>query len=365
MTEDLDGRIAAIQKEIKTTPCHKATEHHLGRLKARLAKLKDEKVREASKKGAGGAGFGVKKAGDATVVLVGPPSVGKSTLINKLTKAVSKVGPYAFTTTTVIPGMMQYNGANIQIFDVPGLIAGAAEGKGRGKEVISQVRPADLILLMTDQEHLSVINNLKKELDQAGIRLDQEPPAVLIHKKQKGGIKILSVVKQSLAKETIEKIAGEFRLGNAEIVIREDITIERLIDALAGSRQYLPYFIVVNKIDKLSLKKLEELKKEFAGQKTVFISCLKNIGLEDLKRTVWDELGLIRVYLKKKRQEPDLRSPFILRKKKSLRDLLKRISICEKEEFRAAKIYGPGAKYPGQEVSLGFVPSDKEIVMFV
>ena len=55
-----------------------------------------------------------------------------------------------FTTTTVVPGALEHRGARIQILDIPGLIAGAAMGKGRGKEVISVVRGADLIVLLVD-----------------------------------------------------------------------------------------------------------------------------------------------------------------------------------------------------------------------
>ena len=95
-------KIKAIQDEIHKTQINKATEFHIGLLKAKIAKLKRELDENAHGKtvstGGGSAGFDVRKAGDATVVLIGFPSVGKSTLLNSLTNAKSKTGAYSFTT---------------------------------------------------------------------------------------------------------------------------------------------------------------------------------------------------------------------------------------------------------------------------
>jgi ribosome-interacting GTPase 1 len=88
----------------------------------------------------GGAGFDVSKSGDARIALVGFPSVGKSTFLSKVTKTKSEVASYSFTTLTAIPGVLEYGGAEIQVLDLPGIIEGAAEGKGRGRQVISAAK---------------------------------------------------------------------------------------------------------------------------------------------------------------------------------------------------------------------------------
>lgn len=90
--------------------------------------------------GGGGSGFDVSKSGDARIALVGFPSVGKSTFLSKITKTKSEVASYAFTTLTAIPGVLEYGGAEIQVLDLPGIIEGAAEGKGRGRQVISAAK---------------------------------------------------------------------------------------------------------------------------------------------------------------------------------------------------------------------------------
>lgn len=102
----------------------KATNSHLGLLKAKLAKLKSELINGPGGKSAGskdaGRGFDVSKSGDTRIGLVGFPSVGKSTLLTTLTGTRSEAAAYEFTTLTCIPGTMKYKGARIQVLDLPG-----------------------------------------------------------------------------------------------------------------------------------------------------------------------------------------------------------------------------------------------------
>lgn len=112
----------------------------------------------------GGAGFDVSKSGDARVALVGFPSVGKSTFLSKITKTKSEAAAYSFTTLTAIPGVLEYGGAEIQILDLPGIIEGASEGKGRGRQVISaaKVRRPSFSLMGNDTERLTKLLLLDK-----------------------------------------------------------------------------------------------------------------------------------------------------------------------------------------------------------
>src|SRR5512137_2685378 len=160
----LEEQIKELEDELTKTPYNKATSKHIGRIKAKIARLKDDAVNRAMKSGGGGEGYSVKKSGDATVVLVGFPSTGKSTLLNTLTGTESEVAAYAFTTLTVVPGALEYKGARIQLLDIPGLIAGAAMGKGRGKEVIGVVRGADFIVVLVDVFNEAHVDVLLREL---------------------------------------------------------------------------------------------------------------------------------------------------------------------------------------------------------
>ena len=76
--------------------------------------------------------------------------MGKSTLLSQLTGTDSEAAAYEFTTLTCIPGVIHYNDAKIQLLDLPGIIEGAAQGKGRGRQVIAVCKSADLLLMVLD-----------------------------------------------------------------------------------------------------------------------------------------------------------------------------------------------------------------------
>lgn len=356
---DISQTIEDIQEEIRKTPYHKGTEHHIGKLRARLARLKDRELEGSvkSKGGGGGGGYAVKKQGDATVVLIGPPSAGKSTLLNKLTNAESKVAPYAFTTVSVIPGMLLYRGAYIQILDVPGLIEGARLGKGRGKEVLSVARAADLLLIMSDVDRQEYIEKLVFELEDAGIRINKPKPNVRIEKKTGGGLTIHSNIAQDASKETISAISQEFGIKNAEITLKEKLSIERLIDAFSSSRVYIPALFLVNKIDKKGGKSLPS--------HNILISAQEGEGLNELKEKIWDKLGLVTVYLVRPDDEPSLNNPIIMKKGNLLSAVAEKIGTDFGENKKLAKIWGGSAHYPGQEVPLTKEVEEGLMVRFI
>ena len=69
--------------------------------------------------------------------------------------------------------------SNSQLLDLPGIIEGAAQGKGRGRQVIAVARTSDLILMILDATKKDVHRDLlEAELDSVGIRLNQRPPNI-------------------------------------------------------------------------------------------------------------------------------------------------------------------------------------------
>lgn len=371
---DIQKRIEEIEKEIRETPYHKATEHYIGKLRAKLAKLKDQVAERQGKKGGGGQGFAVKQQGDATIVLVGFPSVGKSTLLNKLTNARSRVAPYEFTTVTVIPGMMEYKGARLQILDVPGLVAGAASGRGRGREVLSVIRGADILLLLAQADSQEgEFERIEDELYKNGVRINKRAPGVSVKKTERGGIEVRSSTKQEFDLGTVKEVAKEFGFSNAEVALQEKLSLDEVIDAFAKNRVYIPVIYVINKIDlrKSSGANLRHSRGGFETpprdekEEQIQISAQEGLGLDKLQEVIWEKLGLVRVFLRRPDRIIDYSKPVIMRQGQTLSDVLLKIGSDFAQNKASAKIWGPGAKYPGQEVSLSTPVQDEIEVMFV
>lgn len=351
-----DERIQELEQKLKETPVNKATETERGRLKARIAELKKEK--QQKQKGTGDTtGYAVEKHGDATVALVGFPSVGKSSLLNKLTNAESETGKYEFTTLDVNPGMMTHKGANIQILDVPGLIGGAAEGKGDGKQVISVVRNAELVLIMLDPDEMR-FSEIKQEMYNADIRLNQSPPDIKVEKKGKGGINVSSTVNLDLDEETIKQLMYEKGYTNANIVIREQIDIDKLIDSLMDNRKYLPMISAVNKIDTVE----DEEQEIFEEEHDIVISAETGKNLEKLKDLIFENLDLIRIYMKEKGEDPDTEEPLILEKDSTVGDALHQLPGDMKDRFKDARVTGESSKFPEQRVEEEHQLADEDIL---
>ncbi|MFQ6136060.1 MAG: OBG GTPase family GTP-binding protein [Candidatus Hydrothermarchaeales archaeon] len=357
----VEDKIKEIEDEIRRTPYNKATQHHIGKLKAKLAKLKDESQRRGKPKG--GAGYGLRKSGDATAILVGFPSVGKSTLLNNLTNAKSEIAEYDFTTIDVIPGMMEYKGAKIQILDVPGLIRGASAGKGRGKDVLSVVRSADLILILIDILNLQQLEVVKKELYDAGLRLNETPPKIYIKKRDSGGIEVSSTVELSIEEDAIKGVLGEYRIHNASVIIREDITIDQLIDVTLGNRVYVPALTILNKID---LVKEDYLDEECKKHKDFIpISADKGINLDGLREAIFQNLDFIRVYMKPQRGKADFEEPLVVLRGSTIGDICRRLHKDFERKFKFACVWGESAKFDGQMVGVGHILEDKDILSIV
>ena len=359
-------KIKAIQDEMAKTKINKATEHHIGLLKAKIAKLKREQEENIIKKsGMKSDGFDVRRTGDATIVIIGLPSVGKSTLLNKMTKAKSTVGAFTFTTLTVVPGMMEYRGAKIQVLDLPGIIKGASTGKGLGRRILSVARTADLVLLLLDVFQPYHEDVLVNELGNIGIRLNQLPPNITIEKASMGGIAVAQQVKLTkITEKHLKDILHLYGIVSARVVTREDITSEQLADHIAGNISYSKSITILNKIDLVDKKFLKELKKKIKSE-VIEVSANSDINIELLKEKIYERLKFIRIYMRPKGGETDFKEPLIAREGDSGEDICNKLHRRMRRAFRYGLVWGKSVKFGGQRVGLNHILLDEDVLTII
>ena len=358
---DYQEQIAEIEKELAKMQYNKRTQAHYGLLRAKIAKLREADDNRSKKSQGPKTGYEVRKTGDGTVMLLGFPSVGKSTLLNELTDANSETGAYAFTTLSVIPGTLEYKFARIQILDVPGIVSGAASGRGRGKEVLATMRSADLCLMVIDATRPHEIEHIKKEVYDAGIRLDKQAPDVKITKKGKDGLSIGATVPiKNIDEKTITNILKEFKIINADIVLRDDVTADEFLDVVEANKIYMPSLLVFNKSDLITVEQKKALEKKYKPD--LFISAKNKEAIEDLKDTIYQKLNLIRIFMKEPGKEADTDVPMVMFRNCTIKDVCHKLHKDFVKKFKFARVWGKSAKFPGQRLMLKHHLKDKDII---
>ncbi|MEW6577118.1 MAG: GTPase ObgE [Pseudomonadota bacterium] len=117
--------------------------------------------------------------------LVGLPNAGKSTFINQVTNTKAKVGAYAFTTTRPQLGVVSHKGREFVLADIPGLIAGAAEGAGIGDRFLGHIERCRILIHLIDatgDDPVEAWHTVCDELAAYGAGLDEKPQIVALNK---------------------------------------------------------------------------------------------------------------------------------------------------------------------------------------
>ena len=364
--KDKKEKIKWLKEMIKHAPKHKGTEKLLAQLKKTLNKLEEELEKEKIKKAGKKDLFSVEKEGEALVSIIGLPNSGKSLLLSKLTNSKPLIADYPFSTTKPEIGMLDFEGSLIQLVDLPPITENAAEERG---ELFGVINNSDLILILIDltenvEEQFKLII---KEFKKAKILLGKEKPLIKIKKVERGGLEIVGVEKEEL--EKAKEILRKHKINNGIVNIKKG-TLKDL-ELVLENYKFIKAIIVANKGDLpnslINFNKLKKLVDEFNEKekvklKLIPISALKEKNLDLLKKEIWEELGLIRVFTKDpKRKNPDF-PPITLKKGATVEELVKKIHKEFLKKFKYAKVYGKSVKFKGQTVGLKHVLEDKDIV---
>ena len=223
------------------------------------------------------------------------------------------------------------------------------------------MRTADLCIIILDVNHPEHLPALQKEIYDAGLRLNQRFPDVKIAKKSRGGVDIASTVPlTAIDTETCTGILKEFRIFNADVVIREDITVDQFIDVVEANKKYLPAIITINKMDMVDKKTLDAVQRKTRAD--LCISAEQHLYVEELKELIFQKLSFIRVYCKEQRKKADLDVPMIMLKGSTISDMCSKLHRDFVAKFKYARVWGTSAKFPGQKHHLPHIIADGDVV---
>jgi len=252
------------------------------------------------------------------------------------------------------------------MLDLPGIIQGAKDGKGRGRQVIAVAKTCHLIFIVLDvNKPLTDKKVIEAELEGFGIRINKEPPNIVFKKKDKGGISITNTVPLThIEPEEIKAVMSEYKISSADIAIRCDATIDDLIDVLeAKSRSYIPVIYALNKIDSISIEELDLI---YRIPNACPISSEHGWNIDELLELMWEKLQLRRIYTKPKGKSPDYNTPVVLRKNAcTVEDFCNAIHKTIVEQFKHAIVYGKSVKHQPQRVGLAHELADEDIITII
>ncbi|PIU22151.1 MAG: hypothetical protein COT14_02710 [Candidatus Diapherotrites archaeon CG08_land_8_20_14_0_20_30_16] len=344
----IDEKIKALELMQSTAPSHKGAENLRSDIVGKLAKLRQKLEKSKAVKG-GSKGLRFARDDSATVVLLGLPNSGKSTLLSKITNANPKISDYAFTTKVPEIGIMEYQGTKIQIVELPALVEGANKGRARGKEILSLARNGDLIVLVllgSKEATEYSLDVLISELQLSNVVINKKKPQISINKTGSQGIEILG---ERNILDAPQKLYNILKQRYSHIILRidEKAKTDDILEAMDSTKSY-------KKVIGIWLDGNED-----CTIKGIPIYSMKIIP--EIKKTIYNNLDLIIVYTRKPSEKDNDNVPVALRQNSTVKDLC---NLLHKEfilKFKFARVWG-SAKYPGQQVSLNYVLSANDIV---
>jgi ribosome-interacting GTPase 1 len=163
--------------------------------------------------------------------------------------------------------------------------------------------------------------------------------------------------------ETIKAILKEYKISNADVLIKCDATEDDIIDVIEGNRKYIPCLYALNKIDAITLDELNIL-----DQIEHYVPIAGDLewNMDELIDRMWEYLDLIRIYTKPKGKDPDYQTPVIIqRQKSSIEDFCNKIHRSMIKDFRYAMVWGTSVKFNPQKVGRDHVLLDEDVVQII
>jgi small GTP-binding protein len=328
-------KLAALEEMRRFAPKHKGAEKLRAEISQKTAKIKREieKEKTAGAKRGSAQTISVKKEGAAQIVMVGLPNSGKSSLLKKLTGIDVAVAPYEFTTVKPELGMMDYQGARIQLVELPALVKGSSTGKAQGSQILSVVRTADAVVICSrsKEDAATVIH----EMENARIILNEKKPNIEIKPSPFRGINITGRGSLSVPKERLITFLNNAGVRNADVIVGEkNASLDRFARVLDERIVY---------------------------KNAVTINPFENEKTGVLKERLFSLLGKILVFTKKPGEDADTALPLVVDKGSTVEKVARIVHKDIARKLKYTRVWG-STKFAGQRVSKGYVLKNRDIM---
>lgn len=319
-----EERLVCLEEMFTTLPKHKGTEKMQADIKTRISKLKKE-MASPSKSGAKRTdGFHVEKQGAGQVVVLGAPNCGKSALVRELTGLNTEVAAYPFTTSQPAAGMMEFEDIQIQLIDTPPV---APESPAW---LFHIMRTADILLWLIDLS------------DDALLESFEQTQALL---------KTNRIIREAGADESPE---AEGTSGATEQPAGPDSPFGLIKKAL---------FIGAKCDDPGAQDRLAILHEVVGDVPMLLTSVETNVGLEELRRRLFEMLEIIRVYTKRPGKPADMNDPVVLSAGSTVTDAAYHLHKDFAQSLQFARLWNASG-LDGQRVDRGHVLADHDVIEF-
>ena len=313
-------KLSLLKEMLSVMPKHKGTDHLQAEVKSRIKELTEE-LRSSGKGKRSGPTHVVRPEGAAQIALVGPPNTGKSSLHALLTGSHAMIGPYPFTTTEPLPGMLNHEDVQLQLVDLPPI-----SRKHPLPWIVNALQPAEACLLVVDlatNDCIEACGDVIEVLRERRIRLIPDWP---------------------------NSEPDEVAVDNAS-----EIDLFRLT---------LPTLVLVNKCDHLD---------DVAGEVAVFFDLLgtefpwlaasgeAGEQLHEIGAWLFRALGIVRVYTKTPGKPADANRPFTVRHGETVLDVARQVHQELGDHIKFARIWG-SETFDGQQVGPEHEVADGDVV---
>ncbi len=327
--------------------------------------IEERRIKERSLRSGGGVNIYVEKEGDAQVVVIGPPSSGKSSLLKCLTNVKVEPDDIPYSSIEPIPGMFIYDNVYFQLVKLPSINIYDADSDVNSV-ALSMIRNADSAVVVLDAsgDVETQYSALKGILRENGIYIVRPRGFVTIEKRPTGGIQVVGKLVNGTV-EDVKKLLVSYGINNALVTINGEATLDDVEESIFKDIAYKPALVVINKIDLADNDYVRNIIAKLSSEVFVLTASLKNcmINSKALGESLLRIMDLIRVYTKEPDADTYSPKPFVLRRGSTVGDLAKRIHSRFYDGFKYARVWRFD-KFPMgvKRVGINYVLNDGDVV---